>query len=71
MTNYEIQQIRVLQCQGLGYRRIAATLNLSPNSVKSYCQRHPMEPSSQADAYCKQCGNPVTFKAGKKKRLFC
>ena len=71
MTNYEIQQIRALQCQGLGYRRIAATLNLSPNSVKSYCQRHPVEPIAKADGYCKQCGNPISFTAGKKKRQFC
>ncbi len=71
MTNYEIQQILALQRQGLGYRRIAATLNLSPNSVKSYCQRHPLKPVAQADGYCKQCGSPVTFKPRKKKRLFC
>lgn len=71
MTNFEIQQIRTLQCQGLGYRRIASMLNLSPNSVKSYCQRHPMEPTPRADAYCKQCGKPISFVAGKKKRQFC
>lgn len=71
MTNYEIQQIRALQCQGLGYRRIAAMLNLSPNSVKSYCQRHPLKPAVKADGYCKQCGSPLTFVVGKKKRQFC
>jgi len=71
MTNYEIQQIRVLQCQGYGYRRIAATLNLSPNSVKSYCQRHPLEQVAEADGYCKQCGSPIKFVAGKKKKQFC
>ena len=71
MTLYEIQQIRTLQCQGLGYRRIASMLNLSPNSVKSYCQRHPMEPTPNADAYCKQCGKPISFVVGKKKRQFC
>lgn len=50
---------------------IASMLNLSPNSVKSYCQRHPMEPTPNADAYCKQCGKPISFVAGKKKRQFC
>ena len=37
MTKAEMRRIHVLQLQGLGYRRIAAELGLSVNTVKSYC----------------------------------
>ena len=39
MTSQEKSKIIELNNQGLGYSKIAATLNLSLNTVKSYIQR--------------------------------
>ena len=42
MTAREIERIKDLQGKGYGYRKIAAETGISVNTVKSYCQRHPV-----------------------------
>ena len=39
MTRDQQEEIRRLRASGEGYKRIAATLGLSVNTVKSFCQR--------------------------------
>ena len=71
MTNAEIRDIQELQCRGLGYRRIASILNLPINTVKSYCQRHPVvEQPPVVVAGCKNCGAPFEV-YGKPNQRFC
>lgn len=77
MTKAEMRRIHALQLQGLAYRRIAAELGLSVNTVKSYCQRHPVgtvlekRAKSSPDNVCKHCGSELSMTPGKRRRLFC
>lgn len=49
----QIQQERILELQdaGLGYKKIAAELGISVNTVKSFCQRQRLK---MYDAFCLQ-----------------
>lgn len=67
MTATEKAKIAELQASGLGYRRIAAELNLSINTVKSFCRSHPVAQMPQ----CEQCGKRITQTPHKRKRRFC
>jgi len=62
MTDSDRKNIRCLQKQGLGYRRIAAQLGLSENTVKAYCKRHPVMQEVYVDSRCKQCGELLVKK---------
>lgn len=86
MTHEEKKQIGKMRAAGMSYTRIAEALDISINSVKSYCQRHGLgagsapethpepvtacQPQSEAGA-CEQCGSPVLRQAGRKRRRFC
>ncbi|MCM1232943.1 MAG: RNA polymerase subunit sigma-70 [Ruminococcus flavefaciens] len=69
MTSEEKKKIEHLQSQGLGYKRIASTLGLSVNGVKSFCRRHPAKPS--AEGICPVCGAPVVQTPHRKQKKFC
>ncbi len=87
MTHEEKRLIGQMRAAGQSYIRIAKELDISINSVKSYCRRHGLgadtamqetqpvqaEPSPpQSEATaCEQCGSPVRQVAGRKKRRFC
>ena len=40
MTHEEKKQIGKMRAAGMSYARIAESLDISINSVKSYCRRH-------------------------------
>lgn len=42
MTEEQKMQVRTLRQQGLGYQAIGTILNLSRDSVRSYCKNHGM-----------------------------
>lgn len=68
------QAIINLRVQGLTYAEIAAIMEISPNTVKSYCQRHNAKPQKMKplpENTCKNCGKPLEQKNGTKKRTFC
>ncbi len=69
MTDEQRERITILQCQGKGYRTIAAEMNLPVNSVKSWCRRHTA--SKNTTGCCKQCGTVLQQTPGKRKGLFC
>ena len=87
MTHEEKKQIGKMRAAGMSYTRIAESLDISINSVKSYCRRHGLgadtalqetqpvqaEPCQpQSEATaCEQCGSPVLQQAGRKRRRFC
>lgn len=73
MTTYEKEQIVLLQHKGYGYKRIASTLNLPVNGVKTFCRRHPVvkEPSPIASDCCLYCGTYLTQLPHRKKKKFC
>ena len=53
MTDEQKQQIIALRRDGEGYGRIAAQLQISINTVKSFCRRHSLA-ASTAGAVCEQ-----------------
>lgn len=76
MTQEQQQEIRRLRAMGEGYKRIGAILNLSVNTVKSFCRRdsavNPLQSQEKGNqAACLRCGRPLVLTPGRRKRLFC
>ena len=75
MTNEQKLQIAAYRKAGMGYKQIAKELDLSANSVKSYCRRNGL--SNEAleqrlpESACENCGKSIEQKKGKKKKRFC
>ena len=75
MTNEQRLQIAAYRKTGMGYKKNAKELDLSANSVKSYCRRNGL--SSEAleqslpESACENCGKSIEQKKGKKKKRFC
>ena len=59
MTDQERMKIDVLRKQGLGYKKIAANVGLSLNTVKSYCKSHACRTFvEKGKARCTACTQP-------------
>lgn len=72
MTNEQKEQIAVLRRQGYGYSKIAQTLSISENTVKSYCRRNGLcSDALNNTAACKKCGKLIIIKEKCKPRQFC
>ena len=79
MTNQQKQLIETMRKQGISYIRIAESLGVSENTIKSYCQRNNLggiragSDTRAADVrfYCKQCGTRLNQVTGHKPRKFC
>ena len=81
MTTEQKQRILEMRNAGMGYSRIATSLSLSVNTVKSFCQRNAkpsksappvvVMPKDQKPAYCKKCGKSIVQMPGRKTKIFC
>lgn len=79
MQKEQKQAIAALRLQGGSYAEIAAYLNLSPNTVKSFCLRNKITPVSQtgsgvvenAGNICKNCGALLEQVSKGRKKTFC
>lgn len=79
MTDKEKSQIIKLRAAGNGYGRIAQTLGISPNTVKSFCRRNNISTETQedtataivGDTHCENCGREIQQIAKRKKKRFC
>ena len=77
MTAQEKQKIASLSEKGLGYRKIAAQIGISENTVKSYLKRmtaadDQKEPDQPAAVFsCPQCGEEIRQIPGRKAKRFC
>ena len=75
MTNEQKLQIVAYRKAGMGYKQIAKKLDLSANSVKSYCRRNGLNnetlEQSLPESACENCGKSVGQQKGKKKKRFC
>ena len=57
MTETEKLKISKLRRDGLGYKKIAAVLDLPVNSVKTYLRRHPADEDAAAiPDFCEKIG---------------
>ena len=66
MTEQQKAIIEKLRSKGYGYKKIAQQLNLSENTVSSYCRR------KELNAYgCKNCGETIKGRKGAKPKIFC
>lgn len=72
MTNEQKNQITDMRRNDDGYSRIAQTLSISENTVKSYCRRNGLSSVALNNTVgCKQCGKSITIKEKCKPRQFC
>ena len=64
-----------MRSNGASYAKIATTLELSKNTVKSFCQRNKFVQAANAKKYsyiyCKQCGTEFEKISGRKPQIFC
>lgn len=78
MTDYQKEQTIRLRSEGFGYKKISEMLDLSDNTIKSFCRRMGLtgasgfeQRDSEQECFCKNCGLPIKQSVGKKERKFC
>lgn len=70
MTEKQQEEIQTMRQAGLGYKKIAAAMSLSANTIKSYCIRNKLK-AGNGQMVCWECGQPITQPAGQKGKKFC
>ena len=75
MNDTQRQQIKKLRGEGYGYGRIAQSLGLSENIIKTYCRRHGLggvainpTPADEDVHHCLCCGIVVAQNNGRKEK---
>lgn len=65
--------VKQLRHKGLGYKAIADILEVSVNTVKSYCQRNHLGQNRHSESHrlCDGCGQLFIQVRGRKKKRFC
>ena len=72
MTEAEKLRIHKFRQEGLGYKKIAAALDLPVNSVKTYLRRHPAnEDAAAIPDICERCGKSIVQAPHRKRKRFC
>ena len=72
MTTEQKDRIAEMRRQGCTYAKIAETLSISENTIKTYCRRTRLnEDNVKAALVCKLCGNPIEVKDKHRARQFC
>ena len=66
MTNQQKEQIRTMRLQGVGYIKIGKALDISDNTVRSFCRRNGLGDKSKNAVACKQCGKLIKNIANRK-----
>ena len=70
MNKAQKEKIILMRTQGIGFSEIASNVNISRDTVKSFCMRNKITVINSDDK-CKFCGNPLVQKEKVKKKLFC
>lgn len=81
MTDEQRQRIIQLRKGGSGYTSIAKKLDISRDTVRSFCRRNGLagEMSGKTESqdrqpkgdFCRECGKELHQTAGMKKKVFC
>lgn len=68
MTDLQKEKITELRKNGESISSIAEKMNLSVNSVKSFCRRKTVTPVKNG---CKRCGAELVNTPGHRQKTFC
>lgn len=72
MTTEQKKRIATMRNQGCTYAKIAETLSIPKNTVKTCCRRARLsEETTNATPVCKQCDKPIAMKGKHRARQFC
>lgn len=76
MTDEQKKKITALRQKGVGYTAIARQMDISKDTVKSFCRRNGLagEMASAVEKQvpkCRECGKPLQQAEGMKPRVFC
>ena len=80
MTDGQRQKIIQLRKEGCGYTAIAKELDISRDTVRSFCRRNGLAgemaitekaAGQKEDGFCRKCGNTLRQTEGIKKKIFC
>ena len=75
MDQGQKQKIIEMRNSGCGYKKISEQLQISVNTVKSYCKRHNLvlmeKRNSSSIRFCLQCGNEVKQEQHRKTKKYC
>lgn len=72
MNSKEKSRIIELRQEGLGYKRIAGELNISVNTIKSFCRSHHLTSKYfPKPIKCKTCRKEIQQNCKRKARVFC
>ncbi|OQB13004.1 MAG: hypothetical protein BWY15_01968 [Firmicutes bacterium ADurb.Bin193] len=70
MTELQKQRIVALRRSGLGYKKIAAVVGVSRDSVR-YCCKNSIADSTSDGEGCRMCGGSIEHSVRGRKRFFC
>ena len=71
MTDWQKNQIQTMRMQGLSYVRIGQALEISDNTVRSFCRRNRLGDPVKNTIPCQYCGKPIKIISKEKPRKFC
>lgn len=72
MTTYEMEKIKTMRQQGLGYGKIGQILGISNSAVRSFCRRNGLTGDApQNTVLCQHCGKTIPVIPKRKPRKFC
>jgi IS30 family transposase len=82
MTADEKIRVRQMRLEGITYAQISSSLNISENTIKSFCQRNKLpvgsiaslpdtRPDPMDNTICKQCGKRLKQNPKHKPKKFC
>lgn len=64
MTDAQKSTVLTLRSKGMSFSKIAETVGLSVNTIKSFCSRHKGQ-------FCLCCGEPITQPPRVRQKKFC
>ena len=78
MTNEEKEMIKVFRDAGIGYSAIAKRMDISVNTIKTFCKRNDLGGDRSKlrsldlkIERCDNCGKPVLQNKHRKRKRFC
>ncbi|KXI16076.1 hypothetical protein HMPREF3230_01213 [Gardnerella vaginalis] len=74
MNMEEQRKVKLLRDEGLSYTQIANRMDISVNTIKSYCKRNSLgviQSTKTQTELCESCSKPIKQNTGRKVKRFC